>query len=99
MPSHYNWLVDRLKQPFTNECTLWPFGKFKTGYGQIFVAGAPNQGNCYVHRVAYEIVNGAIPEGLLICHSCDIRDCFNPFHLFSGTNADNNADMTAKKRN
>jgi lambda repressor-like predicted transcriptional regulator len=50
------------------------------------------------HRLVWEHNNGQIPTGMVICHKCDQRDCFDVTHLFSGNQADNLADMASKGR-
>lgn len=55
--------------------------------------------NVSLHRVAYEVYVGPIPEGLWVLHSCDNPRCHRPKHLFLGTRRDNILDMIAKGRN
>lgn len=51
-----------------------------------------------VHRVAWTLTHGPIPDGLVVCHRCDVPNCINIEHLFLGTMADNNADRDQKGR-
>lgn len=51
------------------------------------------------HRVSYQIHVGPIPEGQLVRHTCDVRNCVQPSHLVTGTDADNNRDMMKRGRN
>jgi len=66
----------------------------KDGYGILTVAGAHQR----AHRVAWVLTNGPIPPGLGILHKCDNPPCCNPRCLYPGTQADNVADMVARRR-
>lgn len=77
----------------SDECLLWPFGLVR-GYGRVWFHGRP----WFVHRLAYLTFNGDIPDNHDILHSCDVKNCFSPSHLSSGTDADNVHDREAKRR-
>lgn len=78
----------------TDACWLWSGMIHKDGYGGISI----NRVSFKAHRVSYELYKGAIPEGMLVCHSCDVRNCVNPKHLFLGSHTDNMRDMKEKGR-
>lgn len=75
-------------------CWEWTGNRVRDGYGRIMRDGQI----IMAHRHAWTLVNGVIPHGMDICHTCDNPPCCNPDHLFVGTRADNLADMVAKGR-
>lgn len=50
------------------------------------------------HRAFWELVEGEIPSGMCLLHSCDNKKCVNPAHLRVGTHAENMAEASARKR-
>lgn len=51
-----------------------------------------------LHRWVWEQINGPIPPGQVVRHTCDNSSCFLYEHLILGTPADNSADMVSRGR-
>lgn len=77
-----------------NGCWLYQGFIGHRGYGQASYRGK----SMNAHRAMYLAAKGPIPEGHDVCHTCDVRPCINPAHLWTGTRKDNVDDMTAKAR-
>lgn len=75
-------------------CWIISGWKHAKGYIVIGYRGKAHR----AHRLAYQLWKGPIPAGMVICHTCDVRDCCNPDHLFIGTVDTNNKDCAAKGR-
>jgi len=74
----------------TPTCHLWT-GR---GYGNVWYKHKRHR----VHRLLWEFAHGAIPDGLYVCHSCDVRNCINLDHLWLGTHQENMHDSVVKGR-
>jgi hypothetical protein len=77
----------------SNECWLMKPTTYN-GYARVKYAGKLHR----AHRFSYEAFVGPIPDGLLVLHHCDVRNCANPNHLFIGTHKQNMQDMVNKGR-
>jgi hypothetical protein len=74
----------------TNSCWIFIGSKDKNGYGKLCKGRA--------HRISYEIHKGKIPNGIMVCHTCDNPSCVNPEHLWLGTCKQNIVDSVQKGR-
>ena len=80
--------------PITN-CWNWTGSKTLDNYGLVGYDGKI----CRVHRVAATIYhNFDFNSRGLVCHTCDNPKCFNPEHLFIGTDLSNSQDKFRKGR-
>lgn len=79
----------------SNGCWLWQGFRGEKGYGST----AWRRRSISVHRGMYIEVHGVtLTTEQVVCHSCDVRNCCNPDHLWLGTAADNVMDSAIKKR-
>jgi hypothetical protein len=101
-------------EKFWENVIMIPFHTCWEWAGHCDEHGYPRLGNCIskkfpdygingppilkASRVSWEIHNGPIPNGLVVCHTCDNPGCVNPKHLFLGTQKDNIHDMIEKGR-
>jgi hypothetical protein len=70
------WIVNQCSTS-SDGCWTWQRYVSHRGYGRVRYEGALAS----VHRVTYELLRGAIPDGMHIDHLCRNRACCNPWHL------------------
>lgn len=78
-------LMDRSTPVPITGCLLWLGSTTRLGYGMMSVHSV----NRTVHRLAYELAKGPIPEGMVLDHLCRVRCCINPDHLEAVTQKEN----------
>lgn len=83
-----------------NECWEWHKNNDRNGYGRVQDRKTTKEAWKYyaVHRKSFEVFKGEIPKGLFVLHTCDNPKCYNPDHLWIGTQKDNMADCKVKGR-
>lgn len=72
-------LQERVPLPVRNEsgCLIWQGYIDPEGYGRIKLDGDSR----YVHREAYILYWGEIPDGLTVDHTCEVKACIEGTHL------------------
>lgn len=81
----------RIIDPVTS-CWLWPFVN-DSGYGQLHFDHHGRKFSFRIHRIAawlYLGYDGA--TNLEVCHSCNVKACFNPSHLYLASHQQNIRD-------
>lgn len=92
------WVVDlflsEVEQIPIAGCWIWTGRVDGNGYGRAAI------GDQYfgAHKLSFILFNGDVPEGLHVCHRCDVPLCVNPHHLFAGTRSQNMSDAFRKGR-
>lgn len=97
-PAEYKrrWIAIVLNKTKANEagCLIWQGFIGAGGYGQHSFKNKSGR----VHRLLYKAIYGDIPSSIDVCHTCDVRACINPAHLWAGTRKQNLVDCLDKKR-
>lgn len=79
----------------SNDCWLWKLKAGSRGYGKLTL----DKKTYAAHRLSYELYYGVkIAIATCVCHTCDVKMCVNPNHLFLGSNRDNQKDKVNKNR-
>lgn len=90
---------DRVEKPADDAgCWLWTGAVDREGYGMFYTAIDDDRRTHRAPRISYLIHKGTIPDGMVVCHTCDVPACVNPDHLFIGSSQDNTSDMLTKGR-
>ena len=90
----YRWLVKALAHD-SDECLLWPFGCFDSGYPLVTKDHTPLR----AHRELCRLAHGEPPTPRHeAAHSCGTRGCMNRRHLRWATRKENEADKLKQGR-
>jgi hypothetical protein len=73
----------------TGDCWVWTGCTDWGGYGHIQLEKRTQR----VHRVAYEVWVGPIPEGMTVDHLCFNTSCIRPSHLRLLTRSENSRNQ------
>lgn len=70
-----------------SDCVIWRKAINSKGYGVQYIPKQSNphmkHGNHYAHEVAWVMANRRPrPMGARVAHSCGVKVCVNPEHLF-----------------
>lgn len=101
---HLRWCGEARQQHFwslvrkTDSCWLYTGCISFEGYGYVNTGTGDHRKQYQAHRYSWQLLRGEIPEGKCLLHTCDVRNCVNPEHLYIGDRTDNARDMQRRSR-
>jgi len=94
--SPYDRMMAKVEK--TLDCWLFNGALDRNGHGVVRVKVDGKWTTRKAHQVAYTHHKGTLPDGLVVRHTCDVRNCVNPDHLEPGTQRENVGDIIARHR-
>lgn len=89
MPDYLDKVWAKVNVTSPTECWPWT-GALKKGYGYVIKPdGKGGQIFTGAYKVIHEDLNGPIPEGVELDHTCNNRVCCNPLHLEEVSHSEN----------
>lgn len=94
-PTVWFWPFVDISSP--DACWLWTRTQSPRGYGHVYDRRIKKYRGA--HRVALSLHLGvAVADLIQANHTCDVRLCCNPSHLYNGTQKQNQQDMSSRGR-
>ena|SRR5215468_8107936 len=80
-------------------CWLWKWSTYTDYTTKTRSYAKYGQFGIHVHRLAWELKNGRkMRSNMFACHTCNVRYCVNPDHVYEGTPASNSNDYHRARR-
>jgi hypothetical protein len=81
------WFWRRVQK--TESCWIWSGAHLSSGYGLLSYGPKGGQRSVLAHRISYILAHGPIPQGLVIDHLCQVKNCVRPSHMQPVTRGEN----------
>ena len=91
-------IAERYEPVTESGCWIWMGSVDGAGYPYFIRGSKKTTKYLSATRAFFEMHKGGIPNGLFVCHTCDVPLCVNPSHLFIATAKENSEDMVKKGR-
>lgn len=82
-------LEDRLISKAVKTDSCWLFRGISDEYGKLRIPGISGDQYPKTHVVSYLLFKGDIPAEIDVAHSCNVKGCVNPSHLYLATRSVN----------